>query len=213
MARRLSAFGENGGDAPRRYPWADWTDGQAWEITRGDDYDVATENMRVILHLRAGDMNRKVRTRKVRDERGESLVFQFLDPDGQEIRQMLATAQPQEVHAAMEELYEDAIEIYERARREVTIPRSDGTEQKYAAVRFKQAIDKAHDEGTLITTVARIVRKPTAGLAHLEAAGRYDLMLENLVIDEAKPYHRFFATETIETAQARMAQYRDGAQE
>ena len=41
---------------------------------------------------------------------------------------------------ALEQLYEDALEIYERARAEVTIPRSDGTHQKYAAVRYKQQI-------------------------------------------------------------------------
>ena len=72
----------------------------------------------------------------------------------------------------MEELYADAIEIYDRAREEVLIPRKDGSMQKYAAVRFKQQIDKAHEDGTLITTVARIIRKPTLGFGHLEAAGR-----------------------------------------
>ena len=28
-------------------------DGSPWEIQRGEDYDVATENMRVNLHMRA----------------------------------------------------------------------------------------------------------------------------------------------------------------
>ena len=39
-------------------------------------------------------------------------------------------------------LYRDALEIYERARREVTIPRKDGSHQKYAAVRYKQQIER-----------------------------------------------------------------------
>jgi hypothetical protein len=45
---------------------------------------------------------------------------------------------------ALERLYQDALEIYEVARREVTITRSDGGEQKYAAVRYKQQIERAY---------------------------------------------------------------------
>jgi hypothetical protein len=86
----------------------------------------------------------------------------------------------------------------ERKREEVTIPRKDGSRQKYAAVRFKQEIDRAREQGTLVTTVARIIRRPTLGLGHLDAAGRHDLMLENLVLDQTKPYHSFFTTKTIE---------------
>ena len=108
----------------------------------------------------------------------------------------------------MNALYHDAIGIYEVARREVVIPRSDGGTQKYAAVRYKQAIDKGFEEKVLVTTVSRIVRQPTVGFGHLEAAGRHDLMLENLVIDETKPYHRFFTKTTIETAKERMQKFR-----
>lgn len=208
MARRLDAFpGEQRKGGPRRYPWSEWTDGSVWEIRQGADYDVATENMRVNLHMKADALAVKVRTRKVSDDDGEGLIFQFLDPEGEEMRNMMAEAQPAEVKDAMEQLYADAIEIYDRAREEVTIPRKDGSTQKYAAVRFKQQIDKAHEDGTLVTTVARIIRKPTLGFGHLDAAGRSDLMLENLVLDVAKPYHRFFTARTIETARERMAPY------
>jgi hypothetical protein len=31
-------------------------------------------------------------------------------------------------------------------------------------------------------------------------------MLENLVIDEAKPYHRFFSAETVRVSKERMAE-------
>ncbi len=178
-----------------------------WEIRRGADYDVATENMRVNLHMKADALTIKVRTRKINDEDGEGLVFQFLDPEGEEMRAVMAQAQPAEVSDAMEQLYADAIEIYDRAREEVLIPRKDGSMQKYAAVRFKQQIDKAHEDGTLTTTVARIVRKPTLGFGHLEAAGRPDLMLENLVLDTTRRYHRFFTKTTVDTARERMAPY------
>jgi len=209
MARRLDSFPQRDAQTPRRYPWSEWTDGSVWEIRRGEDYDAPTENMRVNLHMKADARTIKVRTRKVRDDSGEGLVFQFLDPEGEEMKTMLASARPDEVEAAMTALYEDAIAIYERARREVTIPRKDGGTQKYAAVRFKQEIDKARQEGTLTATVARIIRKPTLGLGHLAAANRHDLMLENLVLDEAKPYHRFFTPNTIDTARVRMEEYGD----
>lgn len=167
--------------------------------------------MRVNLHMKADALAIKVRTRKVRDEDSEGLVFQFLDPEGEEVRQMLATAQPADVAEAMEALYNDAIEIYDRARTEVTIERRDGTSQKYAAIRFKQEFDKAHEEGTLVSTVARIIRRATTGLEHLVTARRYDLLLENLVVDTTKPYHRFFTAKTVETARRRLAEYEHGA--
>lgn len=179
---------------PRRYPWPEWTDGSAWEIRRGDDYDAETENMRVNLHVKADALGMKVRTTKVDDEHSEGLIFQFFDPDpdAKEAKELLATANVTDVDAAMDLLYEDLINIYERARKEVTIARSDGRTQKYAATRFKRQVEKGRENNELVPTVARIVRKPTLGFGHLEAADRWDLMVEALVIDESKPYHGFF---------------------
>jgi hypothetical protein len=210
MAQRLREFPGSSGGGQRRYPWKDWTDGSVWEIRRGEDYDAETENMRVNLHMKADALGSKVRTHKVRDDQGEGLVFQFLDPEIEETTRMLATANPNEVKDAMNQLYADAIDIYESARREVMIPRRDGTEQKYAATRYKKQIEEGYEDGTLVATVARIVRKVTLGFGHLEAAGRSDLMLENLVIDESKPYHKFFSPKTIQTARARMKPYLGG---
>src|SRR2546425_8683078 len=93
---------------------------------------------------------------------------------------------------AIEHLYRDALEIYEKARDEVTIERSDGTRQKYAATRYKQQIDKGYAEGMLVPTIASIIRRPTLGFHHLETAERPDLMLETLVLNERNPYHRLF---------------------
>lgn len=130
-------------------------------------------------------------------------------PEDEAIEETRQVTQSADVDSDMELLYRDAIEIYERARNEVTIPRKDGTRQKYAAVRFKQEVEKAHEDGTLVAALARIVRKPTLGFGHLDAANRPDLMLENLVLDTTKPYHRFFTETTIEAARLRMAQYGD----
>jgi len=122
----------------------------------------------------------------------------------------MADAQnPDAAQSAVEQLYADALEIYERARAEVTIERSDGRRQKYAATRYKQQIDKGYEEGNLVPTIAQIVRKPTLGFGHLEAAGRPDLMLETLVLDTSRPYHRFFTPKTVQVAKARMDAYRE----
>src|SRR4051795_6906344 len=120
MAQRLDSF-DAPGSGQRRYPWFDWTDGSVWEIRHGDDYDVATENMRVNLHVKADALLRKVRTRKIRDERGEGLVFQFLPDEEMEAVKMAEAEDPQQVDKAMNLLYADALDIYERARTEVTI--------------------------------------------------------------------------------------------
>jgi len=189
----------------RRYPWDKWTDGSTWEIRRGQDYDVATENMRVNLHMRASSMGCKVRTRKLKDDhREEGLAFQFfgIEPS----REM--SGRSDDPDALIELLYQDAAEIYERARREVTIPRKDGRTQKYAANRYKQQIDKAHAEHRLVAAISQIVSRPTQGFGHLENAGRDDLMVETLVLDASKPYHQLFPAATVEMARERMAQYR-----
>src|SRR3954447_13556671 len=124
MAKRLESFPGDVPSGARRYPWAEWTDGSVWEIRRGEDYDAATENMRVNLHMKADALAKKVRTKKVRDEQGEGLVFQFFDPDQNETEKAMATATKTEIQVAMEQLYEDAMQIYEGARKEVTIERS-----------------------------------------------------------------------------------------
>jgi hypothetical protein len=165
--------------------------------------------MRVNLHMKAESLGRKVRTRKVSDGQAEGLVFQFLKSKEMEAIEMAEAEDPEMTQQAKDLLYEDALEIYERARAEVTIERSDGTRQKYAPTRYKQQIDKGRGDDMLVPTVARIIRRPTLGFGHLENAGRPDLMLETLVIDASKPYHRLFSPTTVEIARDRMADYRD----
>ena len=109
----------------------------------------------------------------------------------------------------MNQLYDDAAEIYERARQEVTFERKDGTSQRYAAIRFKKAIERGRESDLLVPAIARLVRRRTLGFGRLEEAGRPDLMLETLVLNTNKPYHRFFSAGTVEIARARMAEYRD----
>jgi hypothetical protein len=208
MAKRLAEFPESEKDGPRRYPWSEWTDGGVWEIQRGEDYDAETENMRANLHIKAKTLGQKVRTRKTSD--GLGLVFQFLDSEEMEVVRMAEDREPEATREALNALYEDACWIYETAREEVTIPRRDGSRQKYAAIRFKRQIDAAHDEGRLVPAVAQIVNRPTLGLGHLAAARRPDLMLESFVVDRGRPYHRLFSTGTVEAAEERLREYRAG---
>ena len=107
----------------------------------------------------------------------------------------------------VEQLYRDCIDLYERSR-EVMIPRKDGTTQRYAPTRFKQQIDRAYAEDALVPAVASIVRDTTKGFGHLADAGREDLMLESLVVDETRPYHELFSPVTVATARERLAKYR-----
>ena len=204
MGRRLDLFPEKPSHGQRRYLWDEWTDGSVWEIQRGEDYDVATENMRVNLHIKADSLRCKVRTRKFGDgDQGEGLIFQFYHPE----REAEVTVHSDNTDAVMQLLYHDALEIYERARSEVTIPRKDGSRQKYAANRYKQQIDKAYGDGQLVSAIDRIVSRHTQGFGHLEAAERPDLMVETLVLNVGKPYHEFFSAETVRMARERMAQY------
>jgi hypothetical protein len=203
MGRRLDAFPGEPSGAPRRYPWDEWTDGSTWEIRRGEDYDVATENMRVNLHMKADSTRCKVRTRKFEDDdQGEGLIFQFFD-----FQASIAAGLSDGQDDLIELLYRDAVDIYERARREVTIPRKDGSHQKYAANRYKKQIDTAYADHQLVSAIGRLVSRPTQGFGHLENAGRDDLMVEALVLDESKPYHQLFPAMTVRQAQERMDQY------
>jgi hypothetical protein len=206
MGRRLAAFPGEASRGLRRYPWDEWIDGSAWEIRRGEDYDVVTENMRVNLHMKADSLHAKVRTRKFGDGRGEGLIFQFFELK-EEKQSKTAAEHSGGTDAAIELLYQDALEIYERARREVTIERKDGRRQKYAANRYKQQIDRAYAEHRLIAAIGRIVSRRTEGFGHLEEAERPDLMVETLVLDANKPYHRLFPATTVQSARERMAQY------
>jgi hypothetical protein len=206
MGRRLDAFPGQPSRGQRRYPWGEWADGSTWEIRRGEDYDVATENMRVNLHMKADSLSAKVRTHKFDDDRGEGLIFQFFELEEAEESSVTAEA-PDDADATTELLYQDALDIYERARREVTIPRKDGRRQKYAANRYKQQIDRAYAEHRLVAAIVQIVSRRTEGFGHLEEAERPDLMVETLVLNDSKPYHQLFPTTTVQAARERMAQY------
>jgi hypothetical protein len=108
---------------------------------------------------------------------------------------------------AKAQLYEDLVKLFERTRAEVRIPAPGGGDRPYVATRFKQSIDRGHRDGLIVPAVARIVREPTEGFGHLAAAGRPDLMVESLVLDETKLYHHLFSKETKAHARANLDRY------
>ena len=72
MARRLTQYPERIVERST-YPWAEWADGSAWQIERGEDFDLETEKMRGYLHTRASQTRCKVRT----TISGDTITFQF----------------------------------------------------------------------------------------------------------------------------------------
>ena len=136
-----------------------------------------------------------------------ALRLQSYEAARQHPRIATATMGTDAARDAINALYADAFEIYERARAEVTIERSDGRRQRYAADRYKQQIDRGYESGMLVPAVAGIVKNRTSGFDHLEEARRPDLMLETLVLDTDKPYHHLFVENTIRTAQQKMNEY------
>lgn len=206
MATQLSTF--PGPSAPQgRYPWDEWTNGRPWRITRGEDYDIPTENMRANLHMRASSMGCKVQTHKATDDRGEGLIFQFsLDSTEQGVATEPKDGQPDD-DTLLDDLHADLTELYELARREVSYI-LNGRRRKYAAVRFKQKIDRVYAARSLqqlVVAVNRWVRsEPTDGFRILQEAGRLDLSLEELVLKEDKPYHYLFPATTLQRAREKL---------
>ncbi len=201
MARRINGFSGSGTTGKRTYPWVEWTDGSTWEIAQGEDYDVPTENMRTNLHMKAKAIGATVESHSFNDGSTSGLRFRFSEDGDNPAREPDA--------ALMDKLFVDSMEIYEIARLEVKIPRKDGTQQRYAAVRYKQGLDRARAKGgaEVLNFVTRTVSKPTLGFSHLANAGRRDLMLETLVLDATKLYHSLFSKDTLSNAQRRIDEY------
>jgi hypothetical protein len=193
----------------RRYPWAEWEDGSVWEIRQGVDYDVSTENMRINLHMRADLALKSVETRKLRDEAGEGLVFQFTEsPESLRVRQAFEYDR-EATKKALRALYSDARDAYQRAGQEVTIERKDGITQMFLASRYLEQLERGSAEDLLVPTIASMIRNRNrgSGFAHLSRAGRPDLMLEALIVDGSRPYSRLFTAKIREISRKRLSAF------
>jgi HKD family nuclease len=126
--------------------------------------------------------------------------------EARELEDQLARNANSEVAKA--ELYEDLLGLYEQTKAEVVIVDQDGNMRPYVATRFKQSIDIGHADGSIVARVHGIVRKPTEGFNHLAEAGRFDLMVESLVLDAEKRYHCLFSAATQERARTNLESQR-----
>lgn len=73
MAERISQFSPRRIGRPALYPWDEWTDGSAWRITRGVDFDISPKSMSGILY---GYATRQGSSVKVAVD-GDAVEFQF----------------------------------------------------------------------------------------------------------------------------------------
>jgi hypothetical protein len=71
MAEQLANF-----DFPKKkYPWEEWLDGNIWRIKKGEDYDIDTENMRIMICNKGRGVGKKIES-TIEDD---SIVFQAKD--------------------------------------------------------------------------------------------------------------------------------------
>ena len=111
----------------------------------------------------------------------------------------------------LQELYDDCVELYRRTAAEVTYVWPSGKVGPYWARRFQQKIKRDHEDTTpsrIVESVSEMVSKPAPqGFGIIEEAGRLDLSLELLVLDEGKSYHHLFGPKVITAAAERMEVY------
>jgi hypothetical protein len=60
----------------RKYPWDEWLDGSIWLLRKDEDYSSTTLSFRATISKTAKREGKKVRSRTVKDERGEGLAIQ-----------------------------------------------------------------------------------------------------------------------------------------
>lgn len=62
-----------------KYPWDAWTNGEIWEIRRGDDFESETTSMVPQLHEYGRRNGFKVKTRTLKGEGSpDTIVFQYI---------------------------------------------------------------------------------------------------------------------------------------
>jgi hypothetical protein len=110
---------------------------------------------------------------------------------------------------AEEALYHDLLSLYARAGAEVTYETDSGDVRPYWPKRFLQAVKRAEKNGELFEFVHRLIRQDevSRGFLILRKAGRLDLTVEALVVDERKPYHDEFDSDVVEIAKDRLADH------
>lgn len=96
--------------------------------------------------------------------------------------------------------------IYATAGKEVEYTTEKGERRPYWANRFRQALQRAVDEGDVVGFVERLVAQPqpSRGFGYLADAGRLDLTVEALV---AGRFRDQFSADAVAVAQARLSEH------
>lgn len=77
MAERISEFSPRRIGRPALYPWAEWMDGSAWRITRGEDFEISPKSMAAAVYAHAARQGFSVAVRID----GDAVEFQFVKED------------------------------------------------------------------------------------------------------------------------------------
>lgn len=101
-------------------------------------------------------------------------------------------------------LLEDLEDLYTRTV-EARLPTLHG--RAYNPSRFRQGLDRCHKGADPVLMVGRICRSQTLGFDVILAAGRVDLTIEQLALDEDRPYHDLFSDTTLRLSEERLRQF------
>jgi hypothetical protein len=109
----------------------------------------------------------------------------------------------------VEALRRDLFNIYETAGREVTYVTPKGERRPYWANRFRQALQRAVNAREVVEFVEILMLRsePSRGFFYLKDAGRLDVAVEALVVDQTKAYHSLFSHEAVRAARDRLAEH------
>jgi hypothetical protein len=109
----------------------------------------------------------------------------------------------------VEALRSDLFNIYETAGREVTYVTPRGERKPYWANRFRQALQRAVNASEVVEFVETLMLRsePSRGFFYLKDAGRLDVAVEALVVDQTKAYHSLFSHEAVWAARDRLAEH------
>jgi HKD family nuclease len=106
--------------------------------------------------------------------------------------------------ADLQDIYDDTVAA--------DLPRADG--ERYYPTRLLVAINAARaGDRDPVKVVSDTIRRHTDGLDILLDAGRVDLTLEWLLVDDTKPYHGLFVHRSVERARMRIEEFRQAGHE
>ena len=76
MAERIESFVSSKGRPPK-YPWEDWTNGDAWKLYKGKDFDADLISFRTMVHRKARDLGPHVGAYTHINKADQSVRVQF----------------------------------------------------------------------------------------------------------------------------------------